>query len=481
MYNTLAGPGGISAQVSADPTRWAARADALGLGMAPDTLKALTTVGADRTRSTHAMIGESLDPVVKVLTARSPYHTPFLTRLRTRRAFSTVEEFNRLTSLGDKGSFMPEGALPREATSQYERAVANMRFAGQTGVITGPMMAAARAKFGNMKSIEMVNRTNRILLDTEDALFWGNSSTIPYAFDGVFAQIGAAGANHLSIDLRGKPIDTYYVSRACRMIWQRHGVPTLMMFSPREEEYVSRLQNPHRRIEGTDVGPVTAGMVVNKFKSPFGLVDMIYDLFLAEPTEPRTEAAQCEDMAPPVISTVVAAAAASEATSKLPAGSYTYSAAGINMFGEGPEKAIVGTVDPTAGQKVTVTIPSDDSNSGYVTKTEYGVTYDNKPTAYKIYRGLGSGARQYVTTVAWAGTGVDTTYVDLDTYMAGTTRALVMSEAAIALAYLQRLQTFDLARVTDAERFMIVQYLGPLVYAPQWIVEILNIGEPPTP
>ncbi|MCK4547718.1 MAG: hypothetical protein KAW17_09790, partial [Candidatus Eisenbacteria sp.] len=175
----------------------------------------------------------------------------------------------------------------------------------------------------------------------------------------------------------------------------------------------------------------------------------------------------CETSAPVQPTTTVAAALITDADTRLPIGDYQYSAAGINKYGEGVEKALAGAITVTTGKSVRVTIPDEAGNT--------------TATAYRIYRAVGAGQRYYLGMTGARASGADTTFDDNNDFIAGCTRGLILDERALTLAYLLRPTTFDLAKIADTERFMMVQYIGLLLYAARWVVELRNIGTPPTP
>jgi hypothetical protein len=473
----------------------------------------------------HPLIGQSLDPVIYAITERAPYHTPLLNKLRSQSAKSLLEEYDRLKSLGDAGSWFNEGGLPREATSQYERVLARIKFMGQTGIVTGPMQAAAMHTFGSAKAREMFARTQRLLLDTEDSLWFGNSELHSYAFDGFFQQMFRYGAvtdttqrNRLLIDLRGVPFDVGYLDEAITSVWdESHGDVDTIWTSPQDKRYIDFQQQPYRRVQtGGDTVNVTRNIIATKTHTAFGDVDHYFDKFLRVPRPPRTAAAQAETNYPTAAQSWTTAPNIATATGEaldstggyltvwpyrrgtaanwpagmvagLPAGTFYYAVAPINAYGEGIAVATTAQASATVteGEQVEITLTPVDHTS------TFPITGDAKsiPTAWALYRGTTSVVADMKRVAIFPRLGAagalglydDTAQVlhDDGTWIPGTTMAAVQRSEVLSLRYLLKPVTYDLAKIDDRERWMHIQYLSPIVHAPTHQRVFYNIGAPP--
>ena len=92
---------------------------------------------------------ESLEATLRVVTFTLG-HIKFWKMLSKLPAFSTVEEYNQLTSYGgDNGAFTNEGDLPETQDSNYERKTALIKFLGTTREVTHPM-TLVRPAHGNV-------------------------------------------------------------------------------------------------------------------------------------------------------------------------------------------------------------------------------------------------------------------------------------------------------------------------------------------
>jgi len=82
---------------------------------------------------------ESLDSSLKVITFTDK-HINFWKDIPKSPAYSTVEEYNQLTTYGTQtGGFVSEGELPYATQSDYVRKAALVKFVGTTRSVSHPM------------------------------------------------------------------------------------------------------------------------------------------------------------------------------------------------------------------------------------------------------------------------------------------------------------------------------------------------------
>jgi hypothetical protein len=107
-----------------------------------DLNKAIST-GYDISSQTGgaALRPQSLESTLKVLTFHDQ-HVKLWKKINKIPAYSTAEEYNRLTEYGENsGGFFQEGGLPREEDTEYSRQVALVKFLGTTRVNLGSLIA----------------------------------------------------------------------------------------------------------------------------------------------------------------------------------------------------------------------------------------------------------------------------------------------------------------------------------------------------
>jgi len=102
-----------------------------GIG-APGEMVAGNSFGSSNygTTGAQSLRVESLDSSLKVITFTDK-HINFWKDIPKSPAYSTVEEFNQLTSYGTQtGGFLAEGELPYQSNSDYARRAALVKFVG---------------------------------------------------------------------------------------------------------------------------------------------------------------------------------------------------------------------------------------------------------------------------------------------------------------------------------------------------------------
>ena len=130
---------------------------------------------------------ESLESSLKVLTHQAK-HCAFWQKVPKLPAYSTVEEFNQLVSVGSEGgAFLPEGILPETGDSSYSRQVELVKFLGTTRSVTHPM-TLVRSSIGDVVAQENTNGILWILKNLEWAMFNGDA-------DMCFGGVGAGAVN----------------------------------------------------------------------------------------------------------------------------------------------------------------------------------------------------------------------------------------------------------------------------------------------
>ena len=440
---------------------------ALGTGTTPD---GGAYGGTGAYASGNALMPESLEGTLKVVTATEK-HIKFWKDLDKKPAYNTVEEFNVMSSYGgDTSPFFVEGGLPEEEDSKYERKTALVKFLGTTRSITHPMTLVRTATAGgDIVSREAHNGTLWLLHQMERQLFLGDSAINPLAFDGVVKQIingtkkadGSMGEQ--VFDMKGNPLGERVLEDASNVVGENFGSPTKMYMTPKSLKDLSNIIYPHQRTGYPAPANGTLGAPLRSFQSNAG--DFVFepDLFL-RPRGGAPETGRTGAPAAPAWDVTALAAGASVTGVGLKAGTYTYTVTAVNVKGESAGVA-ASTVAATANQAVTIKFTR--------------VTSGNVATSYRIYRDNADGNVLFMVEVADPGAGTIVTVVDKNDDISGTDIALLLdldSEQSMAFKQLAPLMKLPLARISAAERFMILLYGMPLVYNPKRNVLIKNIG-----
>ncbi len=140
-----------------------------GLGLA-----AGSSFGSDNygTTGAQSLRVESLDSSLKVITFTDK-HINFWKDIPKSPAYSTVEEYNQLSSYGAQtGGFLTEGELPYQTNSDYARKAALVKFIGTTRSVSHPL-TLVRTMVPDVIAQENSNGIMWMLRQIENSLFWG--------------------------------------------------------------------------------------------------------------------------------------------------------------------------------------------------------------------------------------------------------------------------------------------------------------------
>jgi hypothetical protein len=453
-----------------------------------DVVKALSTSGSvPGGTDGSSLIGESLDPVVKVITLDAGNFAPLLRRVYTYEAKAIAEQFTQLNSLGiSGGSFREEGDLGVQDSIQLSRVSKNVRFLGQTGAVTRAMHRAGMPKFGDVKALQAVGRLNKLLLDFERDVFWGNTDLNALSFEGLFQQMDSgsdynidkattgtagsrttitAGGSLGLADLRGRA-DKFLTTG---------GIPTVAYLAPEDKYSISAEQDQNVRWYRQDVeSRIAAGMIVDQLHTDFGeWIDLIWDIWLRNPRgklfpepEDPTDATKFHPEAPAIPGTAPTGVAA--AGGHLPNDVYYYGVSFVNEAGEGPIKLQSSgyTADNTNGTiNVTVTMPAsiaDIKSIRLYRSTTNGTDYSKMRLVSESQRTAAALATQVIA--------------DDGSIIPGSRTALMANDYAKAIGLLEGPNMRDLADIDNTHRFTISAMAVVQVYNSKNLMRWYNLG-----
>ena len=417
-----------------------------------------------------ALRPQSLEATLKVVTAGME-QIKFWKRIGKKQAFNTVEEFNVMDSMGGNSSpFFVEGGLPNEEDSNYLRQSQYVKFLGTTRVITHPA-TLVRNTVGDIVARETTNGTTWLLMQLEKALYFGDSSLDPLAFDGVFTQVrnfvaGKSYANQHIIDMKGQPLDENTMEDAAAIIADNFGRGNLELHMTNQvNKDLSKLimgsSGRQRIMMGQEA---MLGAPVRGYEANSGPVEFLNNVFLKPQATVPVASAKGSPLTPTYPGSQLTAGTLAGAT--IPANTYYYFVSAKNSAGESAV-ATLGSVAVTLGQAVTITINR--------------VVSDPPAKSYKVYRGATSDATlaQFAFEVADSGSTTTQVIVDSNASIPGSHTAMLLdndSENVLSFKQLAPLMKLPLARISASERFMILLYGMIQVYNPRRIVVFKNIG-----
>lgn len=452
-----------------------------------DVIKSLATSGSVGANGS-ALIAESLDPMVKIITQNPKNFARILARMHTYKANAISEQFNRVTRLGlsDGGGWRAEGLLGIQDSPNYVRDQRMVRFLGYTGAVTTTLKRAAESKYGDIKKLQVSLLLQKMLLDLENNLLWGNTTLNPYAFQGLVQQAatdsylvtnkvvtGLAGSRETYVS--GGTLTAQDIRAAARKAVRAGGVPTALHCSLRDLEALGAAEDGNIRYLVKDVDSrIAKGMRIAKIVTDVNDlgIEVIWNAFLTgergkqilTPKDPSGTEFHADVPAQLASGSFSGAAAAG---GKIPVDTYYYGIAPVGDAGEGRIRLLSTgyTTDNTNGTiDLTITLPPDKS----------------KIRSWRIYRSTDNGT-DYARMVFWKEVAIDTSAAtqvisDDGSLLPGSRRALLVNEEMLALGFLLPPEYMELPRIDHTDRFSIDAEAVVQNYAPEHGHHFYNIG-----
>lgn len=406
-------------------------------------------------------------------------------------AYNTVEEYNLQESYGpDNGAFYNEAELPEENDGIYRRKSQIVKFMGTTGSVSLAMQMVSTTG-GSPMQLKIQERTMWLLKKANSSLLTGNSDIIPQEYNGYYKQqedafnsINSYYDSEVVIDLRGKNLRDTDVEDASLSIMENNGNPNLLMGSPRIlSNYVKNFY-PQKLIQPNtpQVTGATMGQAVNDVMTQFGLIELGYDKMMKKATAKKLASVPTSAKAPNAPAYLAIPTLAADATNKFTGftGDYYYAVSAVNRYGESALKDLSNT-----GALITVTA----GNSVQLTWTDGGGAI--VASGYNVYRSKKNPAGSMANTdlhllfsvsATNFGTGYDggaaNKVWDKNRILPDTESAFVIENSLDVWSFKQLapMMKMDLAITAPANRFMVLMFGTPILYAPRKMVKIINVG-----
>lgn len=459
-------------------------AAALGFAGVNDLLKAMTvgdafpaTIGEMSPGHLMATVPQDLDDVMHNA-AFTDRQLVLFNKLKTTKVWSTVHQYVRKHSPGSAGKrfmFHREGGLPVESDSTYSLESLAMKYLGSVRRL--PIQARlVKSIAGDAVKNQNKDGALEILAALEWHLFYGNAATNPLAFDGIKTIMKREG---ILLDARGAQPSEGLIDEAMSRITEKpnYGYPTDMLTSSAvnrtlRQTYSSRVRS----------------MMGDKFHPNYQLKGMVYDhcqdddevsihkhpLVIEESGLPDERGAGPDASARPVepiIVTQPASGAAGVNRSDFiagDAGAYYYRIVALN--GAGMSKPVTtSAVNAVAGQVISIVL-----RDGAVPGSKQAAT------AYMIYRtakGGASATAKYITEVGVAANNADTTFIDGNGDLPGTSDIFILSNdpEAIEIKQLLPFFNFPLGNLDTSYRWALLLFLALKVALPRKHAVIKNV------
>lgn len=428
---------------------------------------------------------ESLEGSLKVVTYTAN-HIKFWKKIPKSAAYSTVEEYNQLTSYGSNaGAFVQEGELPPSQDTTYARRTSLVKYIGVTKEVTHPMTVVHPAH-GDVIALENQNGILWLLQRIEDALFHGDSSL---AFDGESEQWDGLDAlidPTSFIDLEGDPIQEADIEEAANQLVEQFAYPTDLWLGNRVASDLVKTFYPRERVQLPAPQNGMVGMTINSMMTQAGVIEMNPNVFLRRAPSPSASATSASAPTAPASAVgAVVAAADGDFNKGNPAGTnfFGYAVTAANRFGESAPTFNATNVTITQAEK-------DGADHITVTITNPGVIGAFQPEYFNIYRTNDMGTAVASTdpadysliaripSASVTGAGV-TVFTDVNFILPFMQTAYLgqMTPDVLTMRQLLPMLRMDLAVLSPAYRWLILMYACPLLFAPAKWCRLINIGQ----
>ncbi len=400
-----------------------------------------------------------------------------------RKAYGLTAEGARTEDLGDFGApgFIGGNDSGTVTDATYTRWFREIKFLAVLAEITLPTTLIRTLGYNgtgvNAEQTLESNKMDELLRHVERQMWFGDSDLHSEQWDGLKKQIGegATTSNGIRLDLRGAPPDKDLIENLS-YIAHVNSTDLNHLYFPHEclRDLRQSLYDEQRAPEGYRglIGADFDRFFLESLGGDPGSISLRRNHMLTPGVKggiPRFEPATAPASAPNAPSAVSGAAAAHTASDFRPglaAGTYSYGVAAIGKGGRTLATEIAATVTPTAGQKITLTIVSTDSNVLY----------------YEVYRNpAGTSAtvdanRRFVARAPR--TGSSTTWDDDGFAVPDTSEAaaLYIGEDEVMFNQLLPVVKRRLPIALMAERYAYLIFGTPIVQVPTHNIWITNIG-----
>lgn len=353
-------------------------------------------------------------------------HFALFNELVKTNATATVDEWTEQSGIGGflGGTTNSETGAIAAAQGQYNRRVGLVKFLMTRREIS--FVTTLQNSIVEAEAVEAQNGALQLLTDAEFLCFEGDSAVVPTEFDGIGAQIESLGSSDHIIDAEGTSLNSISaVDRAAALItgFGNFGTPTHLFMSQLAQSDFNTHLDPAFRVSLTgSPQELMLGAPVKGISTSWGNIKTVADVFIRDERQMRPfeldypAVAVANTFKPANVAAVAAAGGAASKFGAAHGGNYFYAVAGVNAAGQS-QSFVTAQVAVAAGDKVTLTIDA---------------SLPGSETGYAIYRGRKNGTNalsdlRLVCRIPR--TGAQTTFVDLNRKIPGTTKAYIMNMA----------------------------------------------------
>lgn len=439
-----------------------------------------------------ALARESLDPVVKVLTF-DKQHFILWNRVNRKQTATLIDQYAIKPgyAAGFQATSMLEGGSPVESASTWYQNLQKKVFYGARRRVTlqatmVQTLADIIAEYRNDMVMHTMREVERDLWSGNDMYVDANGflsgSPQDLAEDlmrisGFIQQVrngnndprlqsvdfvGFGGDSSVVFDAANDTLQQDDIEALALSVFQNFGRPKMLLTSPQALSAYNKQFYPKERsmlVAAAD----RSGFAMKLFDSSVGPIELLASHF-ARPKQDPARGFQDISPASPNAPTEALSAGASPAGSPgLPAATYFYRVASVNIHGEGLPSA-ASSQAATAGQAITVAITAPGAGPS--------------PRAYAVYRGSSASNCQFLAYIKTAANG-NASFIDNGEIFPATSKALVMDmdpNVAECCFLGNEMNQNNLAEISLSKELICYSFLSLILYQPRKLALLQNLA-----
>lgn len=227
---------------------------------------------------------EHLDTRIADITDRN---TPFLDAVRRTKANGITHEWDMITALGSNDTATAECGTPaaNEATIT--------RYSAQVKTFATRVEVCDKAQFGasdyfNLMETHLERGMRKIVQDVEKKSFYGDATTAPNEFDGIYQLVNDNVSGNL-VNGSGTTISEANVNTAIQNVLDNGGIPNTIFMAYDDLRDWADLWASKVTYNDPTAG-MTTGYSVRRYNSFAGPLDIVPDIFITDTNSPNTYA-----------------------------------------------------------------------------------------------------------------------------------------------------------------------------------------------
>lgn len=429
-----------------------------------------TGAGLDGDGALSALVPQSIEGTLSTATY-SMKELALWPAIAKRNVTNTLHEFVRIDEHGfDMDPFLSEGGGGARNVPTYSRESVKIKYLAERREVSDVgSLVGIIGNSANAIAEETTRGTFALLGRLERALWHGDESANPLAFNGVIKQIEDHDSGANVYDLEGNAPTPQLLQDVLGEIYAapRYGRPDCIYVEPRIHAELIRFAVDFGRHDQFQVMNSAQGITYGTQKitimGPVGPVEVRPAPFLADSFEPPATGYTASGT--PIAAPTIVASTIADASSKLAAATYGYKVVVVTPESGYSAASTLGSIAAVVGEKVSLAI------------THAGINGATSNSYVRIYRTKAGGTKLFKIAELPCGNG-STTFVDLNQSRPGTSKIVFIQHSPDILEFARLLDFFrrPLAEVATSKPFLLMLFGSPIVKVPSKCWVIKNAG-----